>query len=395
MGFYAVESYDEAIERPFPGYDLPMVGDEQTQRMGVFTYLLHRALTRNTAETFRDLAQEVVAELNTDRTGGKVPPPVFDGDLDAPVPGSTASKLPNSAKGILADGKLTLPVGALQGYDVGASLALYAPGAFDKPVAHAEVTEATAVTATAGDLQWVEGAEAIERGTLAAVVETPAISFRFVVSPPPASDVPDDRLKALVGTALEESFKEGAQSIGIEMGEPGNPDADVLLRVKDDRLWIVRPDRPWVTTPGAYDETPSVSLDEDSAKLAANLKTAVWSLARAAKLIRVTSAFEGAEGNDSDIAVKASMAPAPARDAKAACKTDDAPETAQASPYRPCCPPPLAIATSSRSRSPMTATLTITWRAFTSMRWAVSLPCPPAPRNPAASVRCPPARARS
>ncbi len=338
VGFYAVESYDEAIERPFPGYDLPMVGDEQTQRMGVFTYLLHRALTRNTAETFRDLAQEVVAELNTDRTGGKVPPPVFDGDLDAPVPGSTASKLPNSAKGILADGKLTLPVGALQGYDVGASLALYAPGAFDKPVAHAEVTEATAVTATAGDLQWVEGAEAIERGTLAAVVETPAISFRFVVSPPPASDVPDDRLKALVGTALEESFKEGAQSIGIEMGEPGNPDADVLLRVKDDRLWIVRPDRPWVTTPGAYDETPSVSLDEDSAKLAANLKTAVWSLARAAKLIRVTSAFEGAEGNDSDIAVKASMAPAPARDAKAACKTDAAPETAQASPISPLLP---------------------------------------------------------
>ncbi len=41
--FYAFESYDEAIERPFPGYDLPMVGDEQTQRMGVFTYLLHRA----------------------------------------------------------------------------------------------------------------------------------------------------------------------------------------------------------------------------------------------------------------------------------------------------------------------------------------------------------------
>ena len=92
-GFYAVESYDEAIERPFPGYNLPMVGDDQTQRMGVFTYLLHRALTRNSAQTFRDLAQEIVAELNMDSTGGKVPPPVFDGDLDAPVPGSDAARL--------------------------------------------------------------------------------------------------------------------------------------------------------------------------------------------------------------------------------------------------------------------------------------------------------------
>ena len=109
MGFYAVESYDEAIERAFPGYNLPMVGDDQTQRMGVFTYLLHRALIRNDAQTFRDLAQEIMAELNMDHTGGKVPPPVFDGDLDAPVPGSTAEKLPNSANGILADGKLALP----------------------------------------------------------------------------------------------------------------------------------------------------------------------------------------------------------------------------------------------------------------------------------------------
>jgi hypothetical protein len=44
-GFYAVESYDQAIERPFPGYDSHMVGDGEKQRMGVFTYHLHRALT--------------------------------------------------------------------------------------------------------------------------------------------------------------------------------------------------------------------------------------------------------------------------------------------------------------------------------------------------------------
>ncbi|WP_373502751.1 caspase family protein, partial [Aestuariivirga sp.] len=339
VGFYAVESYDEAIERSFAGYNMPMIGDnEDTQRMGVFTYLLHRALTRNTAQTFRDLAQEIMAELNMDHTGGKVPPPVFDGDLDAPVPGSTAEMLPNSANGILADGKLTLPVGALQGYDVGATLALYAPGKFDEPVAHAEVTGATAVTATAENLSWAEGATAFDRGTLAAVVDTPAISFRFLVSPPPAADFADEASKGLVSQALSDSFKYGAESIGIEMGKPGNPDADVLLRVKDGRLWVVRPDRPWVTAPGAYDETPSLPLSGDQATLATSVKTAVWSLARATKLVRVASALDSAGTSDGDILVQAAMQPSAAPDSKAACNMSTKPDMAQASPVSPLIP---------------------------------------------------------
>lgn len=339
-GFFAVESYDEAIERPFPGYNLPMVGDGQTQRMGVFTYLLHRALMQNGAQTFRDLGQEIVANLTLDTTGGKVPPPVFDGDLDAPIPGSDQARLPNSANGILADGKLTLPVGALQGYDVGAGLALYAPGKPDKVLGHAEVTEATAVTATAENIEWAEGAEAFDRGTLAAVVESPAINFRFVVSPPPKSDISDDKTEALVKSALDESFKDGADTIGITLGEPGNPDADALLRVKDNRLWIVRPDRPWVTTAGAFDETPSLSLSDPPETLAGEVKTAVWSLARAAKLIRVTSALDSAseQEEEPEISVKAAMSPAPGRDAKAACNTKSVPDMAQASPVSPLMP---------------------------------------------------------
>ena len=338
VGFYAVDSYDQAIERPFAGYDLPMVGEADKQRMGVFTYLLHRALTRNQAQTFRDLAQEIVAELNTDATGGKVPPPVFDGDLDAPVPGSDAARLPHSVNGILKDGKLSFPVGALQGFDTGATLTLYAPGTPETVIGHAEVTVATAVTATAENITWVEGTTAPGTPTLAAVVETPAINFRFVVSPPPASDFADDAEAGVVRTALADSFKDGAGAIGIEMGEPGNPDADVLLRVKDNRLWVLRPDRPWVTEPGAYNETPSIDLHLYPESLAASLKTAVWSLARAAKLIRVTSALDSAGSSDDEIGITAVMAPAAARDPKAACKIDAAPDTAQASPVSPMLP---------------------------------------------------------
>lgn len=331
-GFYAVESYDQAIERPFPGYSMPMVGEEKDQRMGVFTYLMHRALTRTAAGTYRELAQEIVAELNMDHTGGKVPPPVFDGDLDQPLPGSVGDRLPGAVSGLLLDGKLTLPAGSLQGFGTGARLALYVPGAPEAPVANAEITDSTAVTSTAENIVWMKDAKPVERGSLMAVVTEPAISFRFVISPPPAADMADDALKGKIATALAESFGEGASAIGIETGEAGDPDGDVLLRVKDNRIWIVRPDRPWVTTAGAYDETPSLALDDNAEALSQELKTAIWSLARAAKLVRVASALDGAGSADDGIVIKATMARAGAANPTATCSNDNIPTAAQASP---------------------------------------------------------------
>ena len=115
-------TYDPKTEKA-ESLGMPMVGEGNKQRMGVFTFLLHRALMRNTAHSFRDLAQEIVADLNSDSTGGKVPPPVFDGDLDAAVPGSLGEKLPNAVAGIVSDGGIEIPAGSLRGFDVGARLA--------------------------------------------------------------------------------------------------------------------------------------------------------------------------------------------------------------------------------------------------------------------------------
>ncbi len=169
-----------------------MVGDEQTQRMGVFTYLLHRALTRNTAETSATWRRRSLPNSTRTAPAARCPRPSSTATSMRRCPGSNGLEATQLRQGHSGGWQADPPRGRVAGYDVGASLALYAPGAFDKRWPTPEVTEATAVTATAGDLQLVEGAEAIERGTLAAVVETPAISFRFVVSPPPASDVADD-----------------------------------------------------------------------------------------------------------------------------------------------------------------------------------------------------------
>lgn len=172
-------------------------------------------------------------------------------------------------------------------------------------------------------------AEARTLGLLVGAAE-PAINFRFIVSPPP----PENMAAEQVNKAIAEAFAEG----GTALGAPGNPDADLLLRVTDKRLWIVRPGRPWVTNPGAYDETPSLALDTYPETLSAGLKTAVWSLARASKLLRVANALGAGAGADDGIVTKATISHIPGQDAKGACQGSEPPPQAQATPLAPLLP---------------------------------------------------------
>jgi hypothetical protein len=151
------------------------------------------------------------------------------------------------------------------------------------------------------------------------VVTAPAANFRFVVSPPPAED--GDAGRTLVDAAIGSLFAESSGALGISRGEPGDPDADLILRIRNGRLWILRPDRPWVETPGAFDETPSFPLTGGAEVLAMSLEESVFRLARAARLLRVASSL--AEGSAVDeeegLAVSAKIVRAAQGDPKQAC----------------------------------------------------------------------------
>lgn len=301
VGFYAVDAFDEAIERPFTGYALPMVGDGKTQRMGVFTNALHHALTQGTAQTFADLAQEISADLTTDRSGGRVPQPVFDGVLDHPIPGAS-NKGPRLITSTIADDTVAVPQGVLHGFEQGSRIALYAPGQSDKPIGKAEIVEAEAASSKAGNIAWEPGAEKIAKGPIAVRLTEQAVSFRFAVSPPPADDLKDPGQSDTVTKAVATAFgkESGSSEIGINLGDAGNPDGDVLLRAQNGRLWIMRPDRPLDMKAGSFGETPSLPIGDDPTKLAEEVKQAVWSLSRAEKLVRFaasvgTSTDENAE----------------------------------------------------------------------------------------------------
>ncbi|MFO0993393.1 MAG: caspase family protein [Hyphomicrobiales bacterium] len=305
VGFYAVDSFDQAIERPFTGYDLPMTGEGDTQRMGVFTYHLDKAMKRGTAQTYRDLAQEVVADITGDRSGGRVPPPVFDGSLDLPILGGSPGEGPPRMVGVLKNGTLSIPAGTLHGYDPGAKLALYAKAGDKDPIGHAIIASATAATSTATKIKWEIGAEP-EEGAFPVAVDKPAVTFRFAVAPPPEGELGADA--TMVKDAIEQSLGADAANIGVELAPAGDPQADLQLRVAKDRLWIVRPERPWVTEAGSFDETPSLAIGSDEKKLAEELKESVWLLARAAKLVRVTgAASEGTVEEGDSVAISANV----------------------------------------------------------------------------------------
>ena len=301
VGFYAVDAFDEAIERPFTGYNLPMVGEGKTQRMGVFTNALHHALTQGTAQTYADLAREISADLTTDRSGGRVPQPVFDGDLSRNIPGAD-TKGPRLITSEIADEVVTIPQGVLHGFEQGSRVELYAPGKSDAPIGKAEITAAEAARSHAGNIIWEPGAGKIDKGLIAVRLTEQAVSFRFAVSPPPQKDLTDAAQSDTVSKAVDLAFGKdsGSSDIGIALGEPGDPDGDVLLRAENGRLWIMRPDRPLDMKAGSFGETPSLEISGDPKQLAEKMKQAVWSLSRAEKLIRFASSVGSSQDANAD-----------------------------------------------------------------------------------------------
>jgi len=252
VGFFAVDAWSEALERPLPAAQ----GEGATRVYGAFTWHLARVLAQGRARSYRDLAR--LAALDMTRASASLPPPMFEGDLDATLPGAGAAGPPRFEARI-EGGKVTIEAGRLQGIEPGARLGLY-----DGPVADArrlggvEAVEAGAASSRA------EGG-ALAPGRAWAQIEAPGASFRLRVAASP------DARAALAGAAegLPVDFVEGA--------------ADHVAVVAQDRVWLGRD--------GAASVDPD-SVPSAPANDAAALRALVWRLARAANLARLAAAAD-------------------------------------------------------------------------------------------------------
>ena len=232
---------------------------------------------------------------------------------DRPILGTNPTG-PRLASATISGGDiLTIPdAGSLHGYEEGARIAIYAPANPDAVIGRAEISSADLARSEASGIAWEPGVSKILDGSVMVKITEPAITFRFTVAPPPPDDL-EAAATVVIGPALDTAFgpASGSKDIGIALGNAGNPDGDVLLRVGQGRLWIVRPDRPFNQTKGAFGETPSLALGSDPQELGEKTKQAIWLLARAAKLVRLGASMNAGGGMEG-LTIKAELQKRPA-----------------------------------------------------------------------------------
>ncbi len=297
IGFYAVDSRSEAIERPFPGYAQGLVGQPNRERIGVFTAHLVRALGAGKAATFRDLARVISADIVKLQGSASVPLPVFDGALDRPISGGEVVP-PVRQEGNVDDRGVMIAAGAVHGFETGAGLALFdGPLPDAKRLGKARVAEATAATS----LATLEADADIRFGTDVWVeVEEPAVSFTFRVARPQIPDGADSaRINQIIDKAREGA---GRRALAIEVVASDEP-ADLQLLIAQGRLWVLPDGQPLMTDAQRPGTSISLDLAASDVALANVLRRILWSSARASNLVRIASAGGGSEG-ESHVAVE-------------------------------------------------------------------------------------------
>jgi Caspase domain len=281
IGFYAVDSRAEAIERPFPGYAAGMAGTPGRERIGVFTAHLVRAMTSGKAATFRDLARLTASEMTKLQGSASAPLPVFDGDLDRPIGGGEVVPAIRH-EGIFDDKGIAIAAGGLHGFEVGAGVAIYDAPLGGKRIGKARIVEGAAATSIAQ----IEGATDLSFGSDVWVeVDEPAVSFTFRVARPDIAGGDVVRLNQIIDKAKDSG---GRRALAIELVAPSEP-ADLRLITEQDRLWAVPDGQPLVTDAARPGTSISLDLKQSDNALAGTLRRVLWSMARASNLVRIAS----------------------------------------------------------------------------------------------------------
>ncbi len=301
IGFFAVDAWTEAIERPYPASREGAEGAQAT--FGVFTWHLLRALEAGRAQTFRDLARMVSLDIAASARLAQAPLPVFEGDLDRTLSGTADGGIRRFAAR-RDGGDVVIEAGLLQGFDEGAQVAV-----FDGPLADARRLGTARLSAANVAESRAEPAGPVLPGEgLWAQLERPGVAFRFRVA-----GVEAPAAAAAVSRALAPG--ESVPAIGVDLVAPGAP-ADLTLHIAEDRLWLVPQGGRLVRDPQAYGRSASIPLELPAEAFAQQLRNAVWAYARAANLVRIASSAEMAgtgDAGDIDIVLERIRETDPAR----------------------------------------------------------------------------------
>lgn len=315
VAFFAAQTTETTPEMPLPR------GSENPTRLGLFTYTLLSKIAENPAMTYRQLGQAVLQSYTADNRTR--PTPLFEGDLDKPVFGT--SSVDRIAQWPLkVDGNaLQIPAGQIHRLTPGAKLAILplASSPIEDAVGYLEVTSATNLSSQVRPVAHVGlpalGIADIPAGAYARLTEL-TIGFELVVARPNAEESEEAKL---INEALDTIASAGTSPVNLRFVD-ATADADVKIavmsemdmgimiadqlkgeaenaKVEASRASLGSAPRVWLLPPSAelsLDEdrrAPSLPLDGLSvAELTEKLAETLVTIFRATSLARLAAASD-------------------------------------------------------------------------------------------------------
>ncbi len=184
VAFFAAQTVETTPEMKLPR------GDKDSRRYGLFTYTLFSSIAQNPTVSYRQLGQEIMQAYSGDNRNR--PTPLFEGDLDAPVFGTTKSDYIEQWPIKMDDATgMTVAAGALQRLEPGTKLAvLPSPGStLDDAVGYLQVKSSDNLTSQVVPVAY-DGKPALAAADMPkdGYARLAELSFRMqlVVSRPPA-----------------------------------------------------------------------------------------------------------------------------------------------------------------------------------------------------------------
>jgi hypothetical protein len=226
VAFFAAQTVETTPEMPLPR------GAEDAKKLGLFTYTLFSKIAENPAQSYRQLGQSVMQEYAAQNRSR--PTPLFEGNLDAPVFGTSDGAFVQQWKVTVEPGGVTIPAGTLHRLAPGTRLALLnSPAdAIEDAIGYAEVSSAETLTAKLATIAFDNkarlGARDLPEGVYARLAEV-SFDTQLVVSRPSASTAFAGEV-AEANRLLDAIVANEDAPLKIKIVEPGDS-ADIRLAV--------------------------------------------------------------------------------------------------------------------------------------------------------------------
>jgi hypothetical protein len=236
VAFYAAQTTETTPELRLPP------GDPDRQTYGLFSFTLAKVLSSYPGITYRQAAQQILAEYVADNR--MKPTPLFESDgtaLDAILlsgtPADEIRQWPLTAE----RGDYRIPAGRLNQIDNGSILAVFPDAAAPldaEPLGYVVVDNAQVVHSLVTPVAYGDtpALEEIPEGAFARLVDA-RFTVELVVALPEPSD---DPAAAVAMEQLERVMAEGIDRVSVAW-VPAGENADLRLHVADGRLWFLPP----------------------------------------------------------------------------------------------------------------------------------------------------------